>query len=57
MDTDAGGWASSGCPVFSVEEETRPKLKVMVREEVTVLVKREEVECEDYIYCSKDLFP
>lgn len=36
MDTDAGGWVSSGCPIFfSVKEETRPKPTVMLREEVT----------------------
>lgn len=35
MDTDASGWVSSGCPIFSGKEETRPKLKVMLREEGT----------------------
>lgn len=31
VDPEAGGWASSGGPVFSVTEERRPRLKVMSR--------------------------
>lgn len=36
MDTDAGGWVSSGSPISFIQwkEETRPKLKVILREEV-----------------------
>lgn len=41
MDTDAGGWVSSGCPIFSVKEEARPKQKMMLREEVAECWERE----------------
>lgn len=46
MGTDAGGWVSSGCPIFFSERGNKAKAESGVeRGGNRVLVKREEVVC------------
>lgn len=47
MGTDAGGWIAAECPISSVRVESRPMLKVMLREEAAESCR---------IYCSKGCF-